>query len=82
MNTPNRDLLVLANKANLTEVELEHEVKLLHGLIFSIEDANHFCVAHELVDINRYRIINNHLTIQNYISEKKNKPFVFISCKN
>jgi hypothetical protein len=75
MNTPNRDLLVLAHKANLTQVELEHEVELLHELLFVVENTTHFCVAHELIDINRYRIINNHLAIQSYIS-------VFISCKN
>ena len=36
----------------------------------------------ELININKYRVINKSLTLRTYFRERKDKPFVFLSCKN
>ena len=36
MKSSNRDLLVLSKKVSLDPIELEHEVELLHELLFML----------------------------------------------
>ena len=57
MNNPNRDLLVLFNQELMTPQAIEHEVELLHQLLYSIERIENLIIAHEIIDLNRYKII-------------------------
>lgn len=82
MKSANRDLLVLSRKASLDPSELQHEVELLHQILFYAETLNNFCVVTELIDVNRYRVINKPGRIEKIIRENKLKPFQFISNKN
>jgi len=82
MNKSNRDLLVLFNQELMTPQAMEHEVTLLHELLFHVERLDNLVTAHELIDLNKYKITSKHLTVKSYIRQKKDKPFVFLSNMN
>jgi hypothetical protein len=82
MSPQNRDLLVLTKKEKMNPKELEHEVELLVDLLYEAEKIDAFCVANEVIDLNRYKIIHKPQVIQQIIRQKRVKPFVFISNKN
>ncbi|HRI22720.1 MAG TPA: hypothetical protein PLA68_17290 [Panacibacter sp.] len=82
MNPQNRDLLVLTKKETMNPLELEHEVELIIDLLYHVENVEAFCIANEIIDLNRYKISNKANLIQRVIKEKELKPFVFISNKN
>ena len=82
MNPRNRDLLVLTKKDSMNQAELEHEIELLNGLFYLVESSNSVCLANEVIDINRYRIIRNLRKVRRIEEQPIMKPFVFISNKN
>lgn len=82
MQEANRDLLVLSGTANLSPKEFERQMKWLNRILLSCETWEIFCMANELLDINRHRIIGKSHHIQAVLSNPKLKPFVFISNKN
>lgn len=82
MNNPNRDLLVLFNQEIMSPQAIEHEVEMLHRLLYSIEGLDSLVIAHEIIDLNKYRIINKHHLLRNIIRNRDLKPFVFLNCKN
>ncbi len=79
---PNRDLLLLSKNVSLDPKELEHEVEQLHELLFSVESLPNFCLANEIIDLNRYKIIQKASSIEKIIKGKSLKPFLFINNKN
>lgn len=81
-NPQNRDLLVLTKKETMNSRELEQEVELLVDLLYHVEQIDAFCVANEIIDLNRYKIIQKPHLIKQALREKKLKPFVFISNNN
>jgi len=82
MNNPNRDLLVLFNHEIMTQKAIEHEVEQLHQLLYTIEGIDNLIVSHEILDLNKYRTINNPLQLRKLIRQRELKPFVFLNCKN
>ncbi len=82
MKSSNRDLLVLSKKVSTDPGELEHEVELLHELLYKVESLANFCHATEIIDINRYKIIQKKHIIEQVIREKSLKPFQFFFNKN
>lgn len=82
MKSSNRDLLVLSKKVSLDPRELEHEVELLHELLFHVEALANFSQATEIIDVNRYKIISKSHIIEQIIREKSIKPFQFLFNKN
>lgn len=82
MTPQNRDLLVLTKKESMNPLELEHEVELIVDLLYHVENVEAFCTANEIIDLNRYKVINKANLIQRVINEKELKPFVFICNKN
>ncbi|MEJ7589870.1 MAG: hypothetical protein WKI04_20140 [Ferruginibacter sp.] len=82
MNRMNRDLLVLFNQELLSPQAIEHEVELLHELLHIVERLDNLVTAHELLDLNKYKVINNSLILHNTIRKQDLKPFVFLNCKN
>ncbi len=82
MNKSNRDLLVLFNQELMTPQALEHEVSLLHDLLFNVERIDNLVAAHELIDLKAYKIIAKPVLIKAFIRQKKDKPFVFLNNKN
>ena len=82
MNKSNRDLLVLFKEDMMSPQAIEHEVELLHELLYMVERIENLVVAHEVININKYKIQNDFQTIREAIRMKKLKPFVFLNNKN
>ena len=82
MKTPNRDLLVLVKNGHLNEKAIEVELEKLNQLLFNFETIQNLCIAHEVFDLNVYRIQNNLKLLKKVISRKRLKPFEFLFNKN
>lgn len=82
MNYPNRDLLLLFNQELMSPQAIEHEVEQLHELLFSVERIDSLIIAHELFDLNKYRVINKPLSLRSFFRQRKSKAFEFLNCKN
>jgi hypothetical protein len=82
MNNSNRDLLVLFNQELMTPQAIEHEVEQLHEILFSVENINNIVTAHEVIDVNKYKIFNAPPQLRAIIHQRELKPFVFLNCKN
>ncbi len=76
-----RDLLVLPRKSLLNKEQLELEIELLDSLLFTVENIDAVCLANEVVDVNRCKIISRQDKVYKVLM-KTVKPFVFISNKN
>ena len=82
MKTPNRDLLVLVKNDHLNEKAIEVELERLNQLLFNFETIDNLCIAHEVFDLNVYKIHNHSRVVKKVISKKHLKPFEFLSNKN
>lgn len=82
MKMPNRDLLVLMKDEGLDKEAMEHELAQLNQLLVYFETMDNFCTAHEVFDLNRYKIIRQADRIQKIINEPELRSFVFICNKN
>ena len=78
----NRDLLILFNHEMMSAQAMENEVDLLHELLFTVERLDNLVIAHEIIDLNKYKIINKEIVLRKTIRTQELKPFVFLSCKN
>jgi hypothetical protein len=81
MDKFNRDLLVLFKEESNPKA-IEHEVELLHELLFYVEKIDNLIVAHEVINVNKYKIYSDRKTITETLKVKKLKPFVFLNNKN
>jgi hypothetical protein len=82
MNKFNRDLLVLFKEELMNPQAIEHEVEMLHELLYSVERIDNLIVAHEVINLNKYKISADRKVIRETISLKELKPFVFLNNKN
>ena len=71
MKSANRDLLVLARHGTPNKGELDIEVEKLHKILFEAETMDSFCIANEIIDINRYKIFTDPVQIQKILKKKK-----------
>ena len=70
MNNPNRDLLVLFNQELMTPQAIEHEVELLHELLYTVEYIENLITAHEVIDLNKYKVINKSFHLRTVIRQR------------
>lgn len=77
-----RDLILLRKEDQLDELNIEKEVECLNYLLQKIETISSLSMAHELIDMNRYKIYQDTLTVSKALKQKENKPFQFIINKN
>ena len=82
MSKPNRDLLVLFNQELMTPQAIEHEVELLHELLCMVEQLDNLVLAHEIIDLNKYKVINKANILRSVFHQQELKPFIFLNCKN
>lgn len=82
MSPQNRDLLVLTKRMTMKPGELRHQVELLLELLRNVENMDSFCIANEVIDLNKYKIIQKHHKVMQVLRQIHLKPFVFISNKN
>lgn len=82
MNKSNRDLLVLFKEDLMTPQAIEHEVELLHELLYSVEKIDNLIIAHEVINLNKYKIQTDKFIIKETLRKKDLKPFIFLNNKN
>jgi hypothetical protein len=82
MNNINRDLLVMFNQELMSPQAIEHEVELLHEMLYDVERMENLAKAHEIIDLNKYIVTNKEHLVKNIIRLQDLKPFVFLNCKN
>ena len=82
MKNSNRDLLVLVKDAYTDQEAMQHELQQLNLLLVNFETLESFCIAHEVFDIQKYRILTKKSHLQKIIEKEPLKPFVFICNKN
>ena len=82
MNKSKRDLLVLFKEDLMSPQAMEHEVELLHELLYGVEKLENLVIAHEVININKYKIQNEVHIVRESIRRKVLKPFVFLNNKN
>jgi hypothetical protein len=82
MNKPNRNLLVLFNQELMTPQAMEHEVDMLHELLYKVESLDNIITAHEVINLNRFKVINKASYLRKIIRQRELKPFVFLNNKN
>ncbi len=77
-----RDLLVLLNNGQRSQEAIDHEVEWLHDVLFRVEELDNFCKAHELINVNRHKIVSSAAKIKKAALRKDETPFEFISNLN
>jgi hypothetical protein len=82
MNRINRDLLVLFNQELMSPQAIENEVELLHELLFAVERLDNLVTVHEVIDLDRYKVIQKDTMVRKVIRMQELKPFIFLNCKN
>ena len=82
MNRINRDLLVLFNQELMSPQAIENEVELLHELLFTVERLDNLVTVHEVIDLDKYKVIQKDTMVRKVIRMQELKPFVFLNCKN
>lgn len=78
----NRDLLYCQRSEFLNERAVDQEVEWLHAMLRSVESLDNFCNAHEVIDLNRYRITNNAAFIKRLVRYEVSDRFLFLFNKN
>lgn len=82
MKVPNRDLLVLVKDDRMNEQEIENEVEKINKMLFHVESLEHICLAHEVIDMNSYKIIEKPHLVRKVLELPSEKAFQFIFNKN
>lgn len=82
MDRPNRDLLVMFKQELYTPQALEQEVCFLHELLYSVERSIGVLQAHEIINVNKFKISSNTSELKKAIRSSQQKPFVFLNNKN
>lgn len=61
---------------------IENEVELLHELLFTVERLDNLVTVHEVIDLDRYKVIQKDTMVRKVIRMQELKPFIFLNCKN
>ena len=77
-----RDLLVLLNNGQRDQQAIDQEVEWLHCVLYHAEEVNNFCLAHEIIDLNVYRIYKQPGRVKKAVLRKDFKPFEFLFNRN
>lgn len=83
MSQQRRELLVLLKDELRSRASIEVEVEWLQDMLYQMEQSlDPFCNAHEVIDLNRYKVFNNPNKVKLSILRRDVVPFEFISNKN
>jgi len=77
----NRDLIILSRFMDTDTAAFEQQVRCIHEMLYLVEGTEQFCQAHEVIDLNHYRILQKGYLVRKIISDPI-KPFVFLFNKN
>ena len=82
MNKAGRDLLVLFKLELMTPQAIQQETEKLHELLYDVERIDNLVIAHEVIDLNKYKLFRKYAPIRKILLQPELKSFVFLSCKN
>lgn len=82
MKNPNRDLLILLNQELMSPQAMQHEVEMLHELLYNVERLENLVTAHEVLNLNKSKVISKRNELRFILRQRELKPFVFLNCKN
>ncbi|MEO7960497.1 MAG: hypothetical protein ABIR19_03060 [Ginsengibacter sp.] len=82
MNKFNRDLLVLFKEELMNPQAIEHEVEMLHELLYCVEKISNLVVAHEVINLNKYKIYSDEKHVRETLKQNELKPFIFLNNMN
>jgi hypothetical protein len=82
MKNANRDLLVLLKDDNTDQQLIGAQLAQLNKLLIRFETENNFCTAHELIDVNRYEVVQKKAKLLKLLQQQDLKPFQFLINKN
>jgi cell fate (sporulation/competence/biofilm development) regulator YmcA (YheA/YmcA/DUF963 family) len=67
----------------MSQQDIDRQVMQLNDLLFTTERLDNFVRAHEVIDLNKYKLVKNPVDIKKILREKKlSKPFMFLFNKN
>ncbi|MFN4286864.1 MAG: hypothetical protein ACK4E8_12980 [Lacibacter sp.] len=78
----NRELVVLRSSEGLSEAALERELEQLHSLLYCVEELEAFCRAHEVHDLNRYKVYTQSGRVKKVVLRRDFKAFEFLFNRN
>lgn len=82
MNKANRDLLVLFKEELMSPQAIKHEVEMLHEMLYNVENTDNVCIAHEIIDLNKFKVRSQKHVIREALRRREMKPFIFLNNKN
>jgi hypothetical protein len=82
MKNSNRDLLVLVRDGYADQDAIQNELQQLNRMLIRFETTENFCIAHEVFDVNKYRVITRLSRLKKFVERDEIKPFVFVFNKN
>ena len=82
MKTPNRDLLVLLKDDHQNNLSIEMELEQLNEILFLTETVDNYCIVTEVMDLNKYMIVDDRKKLARLLQKPSLKPFQFIFNKN
>jgi len=77
-----RDLILLRKEDHTDELNIERVVDWINHLLQTVETISSLCNAHELIDLNRYKIYQDNVSISKALKQKEIKPFQFLFNRN
>ncbi|MBN9350113.1 MAG: hypothetical protein J0H55_05455 [Chitinophagaceae bacterium] len=77
----NRELLVLLKEESNPGM-INHEVEMLHEMLYFTEQPESMVVAHEIINVNKRKISSNRKQLKLILEMKELPPFVFLNNLN
>lgn len=82
MKKQTRDLLLLRKGEWDDETTIEREVESISRLLQTVETTAAYCLAFELIDLNRFKIYHDERSIGKAMRNGGLKPFEFLYNRN
>ncbi len=82
MKKPNRDLLVLLKDEFQNDLSMEMELEQLNEILFHTETIENYCIASEVFDMNKFKMIEDRKKLSRLLNQSELKPFQFLINKN
>ena len=82
MKRQTRDLLLLRKDDLDDDQTIENEVECISRILQKVETISSLCIAFELIDLNRFKIYHDHLSIGKAMRNGGLKPFQFLNNRN
>jgi len=77
-----RDLLLLKHKHHGGATSIQREINQLNELLHEVETSSKYYIAYELIDVNRYKVLHDQVSISKALKPRGLKPFQFLINRN